>query len=630
MNRRDFVWGFAPYSLVVLAGDRAQSDIPRPFERVAPPNARRGGAKAEPHMSLVELDCDVLVAGGGMAGVCAAIAAARHGARVVLVQDRSRLGGNASSEVKMHIVGANCHKGRPGWREGGLLEEIRLDDAVNNPQRSFELFDLLLYDKVISEPNITLLLETILYSAEVRGGTIRSVAARCDKSEHLYRIRANIYLDCTGDSRLGLEAGAEMRTGREARAEFNESLAPEKADNETLGSSILFTSRRHDKPMPFTPPAWARKVTREQLRFRKITSWEYGYWWVEWGGSVDTVRDNERIRFELLSIVLGVWDYIKNSGDFPDTANWAMDWIGMMPGRRGSRRLVGDHMLTQNDLMKGEFEDAVAIGGWPMDDHPPGGFDRPDLPPNTVLRTDEVFNIPLRALYSKNVPNLMMAGRNISATHVAFTSTRVMGTCSAVGQAAGTAAALCCRWRSSPRALYEDKSRLRELQQALLRDDQTIRGLKNEDPADLARKARVTGSGRRAEVVIDGFVRDVPGKEVHHWESAVNGGAWIELDWHEPRRIREVQITFDSGFQRELTLSSSDAATRGTIRAAQPETVRDYTVSADGKELAHVSGNYQRLRRHAFAPVTVKSVRIDVTATNGDELARIFEVRCYS
>src|SRR5207244_5408632 len=138
-----------------------------------------------------------------------AVAAARNGAKVVLVQDRSRLGGNSSSEVKMHVVGANNHKGRPGWREGGLLEEFRLDDAVNNPQRCWELWDLLLYDKVVSEPNITLLLETVLYAAAVNDGRIDHVLARCDKSEHLYRIKAAIFVDSTGDSRLALEAGAE-------------------------------------------------------------------------------------------------------------------------------------------------------------------------------------------------------------------------------------------------------------------------------------------------------------------------------------------------------------------------------------------------------------------------------------
>jgi len=264
---------------------------------------------------------------------------------------------------------------------------------------------------VVSEPNITLLLETTLFAASVKDGRITDVTARCDKSEHLYRIRAKMFCDCTGDSRLGLEAGADMRTGREARAEFGESLAPETPDNRTLGSSILFTSRLHRQPMPFTPPGWARRITKQQLLHRPITSWEYGYWWIEWGGDKDIIADSERIRFELLSIVMGVWDYIKNSGDFPDSRYWAMDWVGMMPGKRGSRRLLGDYILRQQDLMAGSFPDAVAIGGWPMDGHPPEGFDRPDLPPNTVLRPPEVYDIPLRSLYSRNLANLWMAGR---------------------------------------------------------------------------------------------------------------------------------------------------------------------------------------------------------------------------
>src|SRR5437588_6117406 len=247
-------------------------------------------------MVLVSLECDVLVVGGGLAGVCAAVAAARHGAKVVLVQDRSRLGGNASSEVKMHVVGANSHTGRPGWREGGLLEEFRLDDAANNPQRCWELWDLLLYDKVISEPNITLLLDTTLYSAEVKDGLIQSVTARCDRTEHLYHVRSKTFCDCTGDSRLGLESGAEMRVGHEAREEFGESLAAKTADRQTQGCSILFTASDFGKPMPFTPPKWAREITEKHLRFRQVNSWEYGYWWIEWGVEDDTVHDTERIR----------------------------------------------------------------------------------------------------------------------------------------------------------------------------------------------------------------------------------------------------------------------------------------------------------------------------------------------
>jgi hypothetical protein len=560
---------------------------------------------------------------------------------VVLVQDRSRLGGNSSSEVKMHVVGANSHKGRPGWREGGLIEEFRLDDAVNNPQRCWELWDLLLYDKVVSEPNISLLLESTLYSAKTNAGKIEEVMVRCDKSEHLYRVRAKVFVDATGDSRLGLESGADFRTGRETRNEFNESLAPEKADNETLGSSILFTSRLYQKPMPFKPPSWARKVTKDTLRMRKITSWEYGYWWVEWGGSHDTIRDNERIRFELLSIVMGVWDYIKNSGDHTSSANWAMDWVGFMPGRRGSRRLVGDHILTQHDLMRGTFPDAVAFGGWPMDDHPPGGFDREDLPPNTAIRTPEVYDIPLRSLYSRNIANLMMAGRNISATHVAFTSSRVMATCAVIGQAVGAAAALCVEHNLQPRALARDASKVSLLQQRLLRDDQSLHSVKNSDPHDLARTATITASAESAEAqaasVVNGIPRDVPGKAVNHWEAPLTGTpAWLALSWNKPQRVGEVQLTFDSGFARELTLTSSDNINRGILRAAQPETVRDYVIEGrkpgakDWIPLASVKDNHQRLRRHKFPAQDLEQIRISIHATNGADTARIFEVRCYA
>ncbi|MCZ7634856.1 MAG: FAD-dependent oxidoreductase [Verrucomicrobia bacterium] len=382
MRRRDFLalaGGLTGYSVVVkvdglaAAPPSTREALAEAFQRIAPPRALERRLAAEPHLTLVDLDCDVLVAGGGMAGVCAAVAAARNGARVVLLQDRSRLGGNASSEVKMHIVGADCHGARPGWREGGLIEEFRLDDAVNNPQRSFEFWDLLLYDKVLSEPNITLLLDTVLYAAETENGLIRRVPARCDKTEHLYRVTARLFLDCTGDSRLALEAGAETRWGREPKSEFNESLAPALGDRQTLGSSILFTARDYGRPMPFRPPKWARPVTKEMLKFRSVGSWEYGYWWIEWGGQLDTIRDNERIRFELLAIVLGVWDYIKNSGDLPSSATWAMDWIGALPGKRENRRVIGDYLLTQHDLegRNGEPVDAVAIGGWPFDDHPP-------------------------------------------------------------------------------------------------------------------------------------------------------------------------------------------------------------------------------------------------------------------
>ncbi len=408
-NRREFMRraagvgamsGYALWARIPAASAIDAATAAPDFARIAPIAGESSAASPEPNMTLVELECDFMVAGGGMAGVCAAIAAAREGASVVLVQNRSRLGGNASSEVRMHIVGADNHRGRPGWREGGLLEEFRLDDAVRNPHWSWELWDFLLYDKIVSEPNIALLLDASVCGATVKDNRIVEAVARCDATEHLYRVRARHYADCTGDCRLGLEAGAPYCTGHESRARYGESLAPETDGPETLGSSILFTAKDYGRPIAFTPPSWARRVSKEQLRLRSVRSWEYGYWWIEWGGQRDAIRDNERIRFELLSIVMGVWDYIKNSGDCPDSANWGMDWLGMLPGKRSSRRLIGPHVLTQQDLAgeNGDFDDAVAIGGWPYDNHPPSGFDDPDLPPCDSVKINEVYSIPLRAL----------------------------------------------------------------------------------------------------------------------------------------------------------------------------------------------------------------------------------------
>ncbi len=653
MKRRDFLTttaGVTGYSMFIKMDGLAQEqdkrtadEIRRELERIAPAD-NLAAAPLERNMTLVDLQCDLLVAGGGMAGVNAAISAARHGAKVILVQDRSRLGGNASSEVKMHVCGAGISWGRPGWRESGLLEELRLDDAANNPQRCWELWDLLLYDKVVSEPNITLLLETTVYSAEVKDNVIQRVQARCDRTEHLYRITSKLFADCTGDSRLGLEAGAEYRTGHESRAQHGESLAPETADVQTQGSSILFTSRDYGKPMPFTAPKWARKITEKNLKSRPIKSWEYGYWWIEWGGHLNTIRDNERIRFELLGIVMGVWDYVKNSGKFPSSANWALDWVGMLPGKREARRLVGDHMLTQMDLMglTPPFDDAVCIGGWNLDEHPPTGFEDPELPPFVSIKLKEVYNIPLRSLYSKNIRNLFMAGRNISATHTAFSSTRVMGTCSVEGQAIGTAAAVCIKHNLLPRGLYENKARLKELQQTLLRDDQTIKGLKNEDPLDRARTAKISASAQEPacdpESVINGWTRAM-GNGENRWAAPLGTdgaqGAWLELAWDKPQSISHVQLTFDTGFQRELTLTKQDDFNARMIRAPQPETVKTYSIqyqlagSAEWINLVSIDRNHQRLRRHDFKTVQASRIRVHVKETNGDKLARIFEVRCY-
>ena len=223
MDRRDFLTsvGLTGYSLLVsvdgpaaiLADERSADEYRRDLERIAP-TANLTPAPREHHMTLVELACDVCVAGGGMAGVFAALAAARNGAKVVLVQDRSRLGGNSSSEVKMHIVGANCHTGRPGWREGGLLEEIRLDDAANNGATLLGIMGSALIRQAGQRAEHHPVARYDPFRRRGQGRTDRERDGPLRPHRHLYHIPAKIFCDCTGDSRLGLEAGPRWRWPR--------------------------------------------------------------------------------------------------------------------------------------------------------------------------------------------------------------------------------------------------------------------------------------------------------------------------------------------------------------------------------------------------------------------------------
>lgn len=627
----------APQSLAAAeSAPPSREEISPRLENLAGGNPDPG--TAEPHMAVLELTSDVFVAGGGLAGVCAAIAAARNGSKVILVQDRSRLGGNASSEIRMHPMGS-----RFGIRETGLIEEFSLANAWQNPQHAWELWDLMLYDKVVREPNLRLLLDTTVYRAEIANGKISTVWARCDKTEHIYKIKSSVYIDATGDCRLALEAGATIMAGREPVEKYNEPLASYDKPGTMQGSSILFTSRKHDRSMPFEAPSWARVIGADDLQHRSVgpKNWEYGYWWIELGGVYDNIRDNERLRFELLAIVLGVWDYIKNSGNFPEADHWALETVGMLPGKRDSRRILGDHIMVQSDIEGGwkNYKDAVAMGGWPLDDHPALGFDAKDQKPFRPAKYEEAYNIPFGSLCAKDIPNLMMAGRNISASHVAFTSTRVMKTCAAMGQAVGTAAHLCVSDKILPRDIRNDPRRMEALQQQLLRDDQIILQQRNKDTADLAKKATVTASGAilgsKPENILSGVTWEEKGKTDHRWIGAMeNGAAWIQLEWNSPVELSLLQLTHDTGLSRTLTISAAYSQQEKMIAGPQPETLADYVIMAvlpDGseRELAAIKSNYQRLRRHRFDPVTVKAIRIIASRSHGTN-ARLYEVRAYS
>jgi hypothetical protein len=572
-----------------------------------------------------------------MAGVLASISAARNGASVILVQDRSVLGGNASSEVRMHIVGADHHGNRPDEdaRETGLLEEIRLEDAIRNPQRSASMFDMLLYEKVISEKKIILMLNTHCYGAEMDSNRINAIYASRHSTEDRFKIEGKYFIDCSGDGRLGVEAGAESTMGREARSTYGEPLAPERADQKTLGSSILIIARKHDRPMPFKAPSWIHRFDRPLLH-RPIESYEYGYWWNEWGGEHDTIKDNEKIRHELQRTALGIWDLIKNSGYYKDSENWALQWVGAIPGKRESRRFIGDYVLREQDLRSGGlFHDQVAYGGWPIDLHPPAGI-HSEEPPFVTTKVP-LYNIPFRSYYSRNIRNLFFAGRNISTSHVAFGSTRVMGTCAIGGQAVGTAAALCVQNGCTPREL--GRGSIKDLQQTLLKDDAYALGLENQDPADRARYSQVQASSQKSDRyeaanVINGVHRGV-GKRSNRWASEAEMGLpqEIQLRFKNPERLSQVHLVFDTGLTRQLTLSHSDSTNRKQIRGPQPETVKDYDLELihgeSSKVVASVEGNYLRKRIHLFEPATVDGIRLRVHSTNGSEEARVFEIRAY-
>ncbi len=440
---------------------------------------------------------DITVVGGGLSGVCAAIAAARLGQTVALVQNRAVLGGNSSSEVRVWVCGATGHGTNRYARETGIMGELFLENQYRNPDGNPYLWDLVLLEAVRAEPNIRLFLNTDVHEVEATGSEERMLKAAIGwmmGSERRIRFESLIYLDCTGDGLVGFMAGAEFRIGREAKAEYNEEWAPETADDITLGSTLLFYTKDAGHSVRYIAPAFAKDITETSIPMRRIIrSGDSGchYWWIEWGGELDTVHDNERIRDELWSVIYGIWDYIKNSGKF-DAENMTLEWVGSVPGKREYRRFIGDYVLNQNDILaQAPFSDRIAFGGWSIDLHPPQGMYAEESG-SKHLFANGIYHIPFRSLYSRNVGNLLFAGRNISATHVAFGTTRVMATCAVIGDAAGTGAALRVKKGISPRTLSLDHAA--DLRQTLLRQDASIIGVANDDSKDLARTAAVDAS----------------------------------------------------------------------------------------------------------------------------------------
>ena len=493
-------------------------------------------------MKTITEHFDIVVCGGGLAGFCAALAAARQGAKTCLLHDRPVLGGNSSSEVRVTPHGAAAFHAYA--RETGILSELLIEERARNHETIFEngwtnsVWDLVLYDAAQTAPNLMLRLNTAVVAVEFAGAgrvtgaplpdarfgylhrpacaperRITAVVARVANAETELVVQAELFIDCTGDGLVADLAGCEWRMGSEGSEEFREPHAPGKPSRDTMGNSIHFRARDLGRPAPFTPPDWAVKHTDARYFYeqgRKPKDLRGGYWWLEIGVPWDTIHDAENIRHELTRHTLGVWDWIKNRDPFTRdaAANYALDWIGQVPGKRESRRILGRHLLTEHDIQnKVVFPDEIAFGGWFLDLHTPGGLLAPTSEPASAegyKPTSDYsiksyvgpYGLPLRSLIAKDVDNLLMAGRNVSATHAALGTVRVMATTALMGQAAGTACALAIRRGIAPHAFTP--ADVGAVQQRLLRDGCFLPNVATADPLDLARSARAGASSEAA------------------------------------------------------------------------------------------------------------------------------------
>ena len=441
-----------------------------------------------------EITCELLVVGGGVSGVAAAIAAARDGVKTVLVQNRPVLGGVSSVEYGEgnggFINGAYNYTHRNA-RECGIMEELKNSNAWHMVNGYDSCWSQVLYEAVSNEPGITLLMNTEAVSVEMELDRIKSVRTRTLNSEIDTIITADNFIDASGDGFFAA-AGAEYRMGREGKDEFDESLAPDKPDTKTMGSSIAFKAFDAGHPVPFkAPPGAYHFESDEDLPYRDHSQFNYGYWWLEYGGEMDTILDNEEIYKRLKNILYGIWDHVKNGSDH-GADNYVISWISPISGKRESRRMMGDVILNQNDVMSDrQFPDAVAYGGWPIDIHPPEGiFSQGHPGSQPPFFFPPLYGIPFRSLYSRNISNLMMAGRNISVSHVALGTTRVMATCALCGQAVGSAAVLMKKYQCTPREIYE--KHIDELRVLLQKNDHVMPNRPVAIPDDLANTAAIS------------------------------------------------------------------------------------------------------------------------------------------
>lgn len=394
------------------------------------------------------MDVDLVVVGGGIAGCAASIAAAEQGLKVALIHDRPVLGGNASSEIRVHTLGMYGYFERilkmldtrhyPNGSPDALIDEAKR-------HRNMEKYD-----------NISLFLDYRAYHAETQGTTITSVDARHTSTGEQIRFSAPYFIDCTGDGWIGYWAGAEYLYGREKATDYEESWeeygklwAPDEPDNKILGASVLWRTFESDSACEFQEVPWAMEVAGNYAASSGTWNWEMIS--DEW----HQVNHSEQIRDHMLKAIFGSF---YNEKKKPGTENLKLEWVSYLAGKRESRRLVGDYLYTFNDMRNSNsFPDAVVMEQREVDVHYRQDELDPDQPgflTEAMYYHADRYYIPYRALYSKNINNLFMAGRCFSCTHIGLGGPRVMRTTGQMGAAVGYAASLCKIHRCTPRDIY--------------------------------------------------------------------------------------------------------------------------------------------------------------------------------
>lgn len=589
--------------------------------------------------STIEHSCDFCVVGGGLAGTIAALSAARRGLKVVLIQDRPVLGGNSSSEIRMWVRGA---KGEYN-RETGILAEFEEENIYRNPTLAPTVWDSVLYGKIKENENITLLLNTSCLHAECEEGVIQSVTAWQLTTYSWHKVSARYFADCSGDSVLAPLTGARYRIGREGNSEYNETIGPKVSDAKTMGMSMLLQARETDHPVKYTPPKWANVYETDEdfaiipylegqhsaFRDHKIGTSGCNLWWMELGGDGVAIANTEETRDELIKVVFGIWDHIKNKGDH-GCENWELEWVGFLPGKRESVRYIGEHVLTQNDILAGgHFEDVVAYGGWPMDDHNPKGMmaNTYNDEPSIFHAAPSPYGIPYRCLYSVNVANLFFAGRNISATHAALSSTRVMATCSLLGQAVGTAVAVCKEVGIMPNQLRGKL--VKQLQQYLLNDGVFLPGVTRVIP-ELTRLAKVNITDEEKRMLFNGI--DRPRDENQQNSILLEKQGCLDFAYDIPVEIHKIRIQFDLDYSRQSVSVNKKmrwfAQKLNQGLDFQPmqvaaTLVKSFEVYADGELVYQTDKNYHSLVK---IPVNrkAKNISIRFKETWGSEKVNLF------